>query len=116
MFRFFGQKGGSTNVTPAEVQQRLAQGERLYILDVREQYEYAEARVAGSTLIPLGQLAERVKELPGDRPIVAICASGSRSGVAVSLLQRAGFTDVLNLKGGIAAWARSGLPLQRGRR
>jgi rhodanese-related sulfurtransferase len=100
---------------PADVQRQLAQGERLFLLDVREPAEYVEARVAGSTLIPLGQLATRVGELPRDLPIVAICRSGNRSGVALQLLQRAGFTDVRNLAGGIIAWSRNGLPLERGR-
>ena len=115
MFGIFGRKRGSIDVPPAEVQQWLAQGERLYLLDVREPTEYVEARVAGSTLIPLGQLAGRIGELPRDRPIATIGRSGNRSGVAAQLLQRSGFTDVRNLAGGILAWARNGLPLERGR-
>jgi rhodanese-related sulfurtransferase len=115
MFRFFGRNRGMVQVTPADVQQQFTQGETLYLLDVREPAEYVEARVTGSTLIPLGQLAGRVGELPRDQPIVTICRSGNRSGVAVQLLQRAGFTDVRNLAGGIIVWSRNGLPLERGR-
>jgi rhodanese-related sulfurtransferase len=87
----------------------------LLLLDVREPPEYADAHLAGSTLIPLGQLSLRLNELPRDRPIVAVCRSGNRSGVAARLLARAGFPPVQNLRGGIIAWARGGLPLQRGR-
>jgi rhodanese-related sulfurtransferase len=117
MNRFFGHKeqDAIVEVTPQSVQQRLAQNEPLLLLDVREPQEYAEAHIAGSTLIPLGQLSLRLNELPRDRPIVAVCRSGNRSGVAARLLTRAGFPPVQNLRGGIVAWARGGLPLQRGR-
>ena len=77
--------------------------------------EYAEGHIAGSTLIPLGQLANRISKLPQDRPIVAVCRSGNRSSVALSVLTRAGFTNVLNLRGGMLAWARGGLPVKRGK-
>jgi rhodanese-related sulfurtransferase len=82
--RFFRHKEKDTigEVTPQEVQQRLAEGAPLLLLDVREPQEYAEAHIAGSTLIPLGQLSLRLNELPQDRPIVAVCRSGNRSGVA----------------------------------
>jgi rhodanese-related sulfurtransferase len=115
MRRLFGQQDTVVEVTAQDVQQRLAQGAPLLLLDVREPYEYAEAHIAGSTLIPLGQLAHRLGELPRDRPIVAVCRSGNRSGVAAQLLERAGFPPVENLRGGIIAWTRGGLPVQRGR-
>jgi rhodanese-related sulfurtransferase len=98
------------NTTPADILRRLSEGEKLLLLDVREPAEYREAHVPGSTLVPLGQLAYKLEELPRDLPIVAVCRSGNRSSVAVSLLQRAGFTQVENLQGGIIAWARSGGP------
>ncbi len=116
MNRFFGHKEKDTlvEVTPQEVHQRLAQNEPVLLLDVREPQEYTEAHIAGSTLIPLGQLSLRLNELPRDRPIVAVCRSGNRSGVAARLLVGAGFPPVQNLRGGVVAWARGGLPLQRG--
>jgi rhodanese-related sulfurtransferase len=115
VFNFFNRKADSSEVTPEEIQRRQASGERLFFLDVREPAEYAEAHIAGSTLIPLGQLAHRIGKLPQDQPIVAVCRSGNRSGVALSLLRRAGFTNVLNLRGGMLAWTRSGLPAKRGK-
>jgi len=115
MFNFFNRTADPSELTPADVQRRQAAGERLFILDVREPAEYAEGHIAGSTLIPLGQLANRIGKLPQDRPIVAVCRSGNRSSAALSVLTRAGFTNVLNLRGGMTAWARSGLPTKRGK-
>ena len=115
MFNLFNRKADPSEVTPADIQRRQAAGERLFFLDVREPAEYVEAHIAGSTLIPLSQLANRISKLPQDRPIVAVCRSGNRSSVAVSVLTRAGFNTVLNLRGGMLAWARSGLPTKRGK-
>lgn len=114
MHGLFGRRNPTPETTATEVYQTMSRGEQIFVLDVREPSEYREAHVAGSTLVPLGQLAHRINELPKDLPIVAICRSGNRSGVAVSMLQRAGFTQARNMSGGIIAWARSGLPLKRG--
>ncbi|MBK9712294.1 MAG: rhodanese-like domain-containing protein [Kouleothrix sp.] len=115
MFGLFGRKPDSSDVTPEDVQRRQAAGEQLYILDVRERSEYVDGHIAGSTLIPLGELANRAASLPKDRPIVAVCHSGGRSSTALSVLKRAGFTNALNMKGGMIAWTRSGLPIKRGK-
>jgi len=115
VFRFFNRKADPSEVTPEDIYQRQVAGEELFILDVREPAEYAEAHIAGSKLIPLSQLANRMTSLPQDRPIVAVCRSGNRSGVAQAILKRAGFTNVLNLRGGLLAWARGGLPTRRGK-
>ena len=113
MFGFFRRKPDPSEVTPEDVQRRQAAGEQLFILDVREASEYAVAHIAGSKLIPLSQLANRIAGLPQDQPIVAVCRSGNRSSVAMSVLKRAGFSNVVNLRGGMLAWARSGLPVKR---
>ena len=115
MFGFFKRSDDTTTITPEEVTQRQAAGEKLFILDVREPGEYAEGHIAGSTLIPLGQLAQRTAKLPHDRPIVVVCRSGNRSGVGQTVLERAGFENVLNMRGGMIGWARSGLPTRRGK-
>lgn len=111
MFNFFRSQPRHDEITPAEVQQRLARGDRLYLLDVREREEYTEAHIPDSILIPLGQLSRKMGSIPKDATIIAICRSGNRSGVAVDMLRRAGYTDVLNMRGGIIAWARAGLPV-----
>ncbi len=79
-----------------------------WVLDVRTPRERAEKQIPGSTHIPLNHLEERIGELPRDRRIVAHCASGYRSSIAASLLRRAGFEDVSDLSGGIAAWEAAG--------
>ncbi len=115
MFNFFNRKADSSELTPEDIQQRQAAGEDLFILDVREPAEYVEAHIGGSKLLPLGLLTNRMTDLPQDRPIVAVCRSGNRSSIAQSMLKRAGFVNVLNLRGGMLAWTSSGLPIKRGK-
>jgi rhodanese-related sulfurtransferase len=82
------------------------------ILDVRGAAERQEARIAGSIGIPLTHLAERLSELPPDRPILVHCAGGYRSSIAASLLQRHGLAAG-EIAGGMAAWEAGGLPVER---
>ncbi|HWK16767.1 MAG TPA: rhodanese-like domain-containing protein, partial [Solirubrobacteraceae bacterium] len=62
------------------------------------------ARIEGSVNVPLSRLGERMSELPADRPLVVLCASGYRSAIAAGVLAQAGFTHVHDLVGGLAAW------------
>jgi rhodanese-related sulfurtransferase len=106
---------GPAAISAPELKQRLDAGERLYLLDVRSSEEYAhDGRIAGAYLLPLPMLALRLSELPQDTPIVCVCRSGNRSGVAAEQLARQGFANVLNLSGGMLGWQRAGLPTQRG--
>jgi rhodanese-related sulfurtransferase len=106
---------GPATITAPELKQRLDAGDKLYLLDVRSSEEYAyDGRIAGSRLLPLPMLSLRLSELPKDMPIVCVCRSGNRSGVAAEQLARQGFSDVINLAGGMLGWARAGLPMQRG--
>ena len=75
------------------------------LVDVREPQEFAYCRIEGSLLIPLGEIARRLSELPRDRPLVMVCHTGRRSQLAATLLADAGFADVQNLRGGVEAWA-----------
>ena len=86
------------------------------LLDVREVGEYSEAHVAGSTHIPLGQLAQRLQELGADKtkPVVLICRSGRRSAQAQAILEQAGFSTTSNVEGGMLAWQKAGLPVVAG--
>jgi glyoxylase-like metal-dependent hydrolase (beta-lactamase superfamily II)/rhodanese-related sulfurtransferase len=97
-------------VSPTLAAAQLASGEPLAV-DVRGPRERDEKFVAGSVNIPLNHLAERLKELPTDRPLLVYCAGGYRSSIAASLLQRAGFTRVSEIAGGIAAWETAHLPV-----
>jgi hydroxyacylglutathione hydrolase len=84
------------------------------VIDVRQAAEYAEAHVPGSLHLSGGTLPERLGELPRDRPIAVICASGYRSSVAASLLRRAGFDRVSWVANGVPVWQAQGLPTDRG--
>jgi rhodanese-related sulfurtransferase len=84
-----------------------------FLLDVRQPEEYREGHIAGAKLIPLDQLGRRMKELPRERQIVCVCRSGSRSGAAARDLAAAGY-QAANLRGGMLAWAREGLPVKKG--
>lgn len=100
-------------VTPAEAHEQV-RGDGGVLVDVREPGEWRTVRASGARHIPLDQLARRAEELPKERPVYLICASGNRSMVAAELLRRAGFTQPLNVRGGTGAWIRSGLPVERG--
>ena len=80
-------------------------------LDVRERHEWNAGRISGAKHISLGTLAARRGELDPARRYIAVCRSGGRSSRAVAQLRKAGF-DVVNLKGGMTAWQRAGLPLE----
>ncbi len=95
---------GLPEVTVEELKKQLDRGENVFVLDVREPNEYQICKIAGSKLIPLGELAQRTGELDRDRDMVVHCKMGGRSAKAVALLQERGFTRVRNLKGGILAW------------
>lgn len=84
------------------------------IVDVREPEEYAAGHVAGSRLIPLATLPDRLRELPSQGPVFVICHSGRRSLMAARFLSRAAGIDARSVAGGTAAWTRSGRPLDAG--
>jgi len=95
----------------SETQKRVADG--AILVDVREQNEYDEVRIPGSILIPLSTFTARFEELPKDKPLVMQCRSGARSGQATQYLLDNGYTDVVNMTGGILAWAEADMPLER---
>ena len=84
------------------------------VFDVREPDEYAEAHIPGVTLIPLGEVPDRVAEIPKDKTVILTCRSGNRSGQAATWLRSQGYSDVHNLQGGILAWQKAGLPTEAG--
>jgi rhodanese-related sulfurtransferase len=84
-------------------------------VDVREANEFADVRLdADVVLLPLSEFATRFQELPRDRPILMMCAGGTRSAAATGHLLRNGYTDVVNVAGGIKDWQAAGLPVKRG--
>jgi glyoxylase-like metal-dependent hydrolase (beta-lactamase superfamily II)/rhodanese-related sulfurtransferase len=82
------------------------------LVDVRAPRERQQKRIPGSLGIPLTRLAERLSELPSDRPLLVYCAGGYRSSIAASLLQCRGFAQVSEIAGGITAWEAGRLPLE----
>ena len=90
----------------------LENGE-IHLVDVREQVEFASGRVSGAHLIPLGELDGRHKDLDHSKPIYVMCRTGRRSTEAQRKLKSFGFTNVINVVGGIEAWKKEQLPVER---
>ncbi len=115
--QLFGRRGMAgtavKQINAAELKQKLDANESIVMVDVRTpgEYEY-DGHITGSRLIPLSVLTSRVHEIPKDKTIVCVCRSGSRSYTACELLANQGFTDVINLSGGMFGWRRAGLPYQ----
>ncbi len=95
---------GIPQIDVKEFKRRRDAGEDIFLLDVREPYEYAIAQIGGQ-LLPLGELPERAGELDPNREIVVHCKSGGRSQRAAEFLRANGFKKVSNLAGGITAWS-----------
>ncbi len=100
----------SNSLTPSEAAAALSRGD-LQLVDVREDAELAEASVEGARHIPLGELPGRLGELDPDRPVAFLCRSGNRSAMATRAAAKAGL-DASNVKGGISAWTKAGVPLR----
>lgn len=85
------------------------------ILDVRSIAEYKDGHIVNAVNIPINGLGTNLKQLEKhrDKPIVAVCRSGSRSGAACSVLRKNGFENVKNLRGGMLAWENASLPVKR---
>jgi rhodanese-related sulfurtransferase len=109
-----GRLTGIKQVSPQEAVLLFNHDDAL-VLDVRENSEYSDGRIPHSKHIPLGQLKNRLSELEKykERPIVAVCRSGNRSGFACNTLRKNGFDKVHNLSGGVMAWFQAGLPKEK---
>lgn len=110
--------GTIPTIDVTEASDRLArpsgEGPAPLVVDVRELDEFQSVRIAGVALVPMSGFASRYADLPKDRPLLMMCASGARSGAATAFLLRNGWTDVTNVEGGITAWQRAGLPVRQG--
>lgn len=105
--------GGVWEVEPHWLEENLA---KVNVVDVREPAEFSGplGHIRGATLVPLGELAAKAKELPKDKPVVAVCRAGSRSAHATAILQKAGLGDVANLPGGMLRWRAEGRAVEGG--
>ena len=101
------------SVSAAELNEKLKAPKRPLVVDVRQPEEFRTGHIIGAKLIPLGELARRMKEFPKDKEIVCVCASGSRSRSATMMLLREGYS-ALNMNGGMMTWSRAGLSTKQG--
>lgn len=95
--------------TVAEMKDR----EDVFLLDVREQWEYDEGHIPGVTLLPMGEVPARLDEIPTDKEVIVTCRSGNRSGQVTDYLRQNGFDNVHNMQGGIVAWDEAGYEVAR---
>jgi adenylyltransferase/sulfurtransferase len=97
-------KNGIPQVSAKELKRRMDAGENLFILDVREPFEYQIANIGGK-LIPQNDVPQRIGEIDRDREIIVHCKAGGRSQRIAEYLKQSGFPNVANLAGGILAWS-----------
>lgn len=100
-------------LTPREVQERLQTDQPPLLLDVREPYEWRQARIPGALHIPMNSVPARLNELPKERPIVVFCAHGMRSFGVTHFLRQQGW-EAFNLAGGITQWHIQGGEVDQG--
>ncbi len=94
-----------------QLQEQISEDQNIVLVDVRSPQEYQyDGHIEGARLLPLQALVQRYEELPRVQPIVFVCRSGNRSQVACEQLERLGFNNVKNFRGGMLAWKRAGLP------
>jgi glyoxylase-like metal-dependent hydrolase (beta-lactamase superfamily II)/rhodanese-related sulfurtransferase len=108
--------GGVWEIQPGPLAERLAQRSPVQLIDVREPEEFDDAlgHLQGASLIPLAEFPQRLGEIDRNRPVVAVCRSGTRSAQATLLLQKAGVAQAANLSGGLLRWRAEGLPVVGG--
>ncbi len=107
---FFQRDNSHLEVPVEEVDASISRNTHT-VLDVREPEEWEEGHIVEALHIPLGDLAARAGELPGDRPIYTVCRSGKRSITAVEILEAAGLPGAKSMAGGMIAWHEAGKPM-----
>jgi rhodanese-related sulfurtransferase len=115
LWSFFGNRIRGIKEVDSIAALQLINHKNAMVLDVREEDEYKAGHVLNSTLIPLGKLKQRIGELEKyrDRAIVVVCRNGVRSATACGTLGKQGFTQAYNLAGGVNAWQKAKLPLEK---
>ena len=97
-------KNGIPQLSVKDLKKRMDAGENLFILDVREPFEYQIANIGGK-LIPQNEVPQRLAEIDRDREVIVQCKSGARSQRIAEFLKRSGYPKVANVSGGILAWS-----------
>ena len=88
------------------IKARLDAGESLLLVDIREPYELMISHLDGAQAIPMSEIQDRYTEIPRDRPVVIFCHHGVRSVRVIEALQEIGYTNLINMQGGIDAWSK----------
>jgi rhodanese-related sulfurtransferase len=101
-------------IDSATLASQLSGGEDIYLVDIRTPAELAQGQIPGAVHLPMHLIPLKMAALPRDKEVVLYCRSGARSYHACAYLLQQGFDNVVNLRGGIIAWAREGLDIQRG--
>jgi rhodanese-related sulfurtransferase len=104
-----------TNVFPETAAEMIRKGE-CHVIDVRTPEEHARHRICGAHLLPIQELQQRHGEIPrhSARPLLFVCEHGVRSVKTCSALAQNGWTNLINMTGGMAQWLKSGLPVTSG--
>lgn len=102
--------------TVADVQQRIAAGDKFVLVDVREESEWAAGHAPGAVHLSKGVIERDVETKVPDKatPLVLYCGGGFRSALAADNLQKMGYTNVISMDGGWSGWTQAGLPVERG--
>lgn len=109
---FGGAGSSSNNLSAAEYKSRYVETNSPHVLiDVRTLAEYKDGHITGAKNIPLQEVTQRLAQIPHGKPIMVYCRSGNRSGMALQMLQTAGYEEVYNV-GGIGELVAQGLPVQ----
>lgn len=108
----FGTRQSAKTVTPDEVRDLLAAG-AITLVDVREDGEWQQARIAGAIHKPLSRFRDVAGSIPTEKPVVFHCLSGARSGQAITLCKAMGLPHDTHMAGGLTAWQSHGLPIAR---
>lgn len=111
-----GAVGGTLSLEPSIDVDTLAEikdRSDVYVLDVREQWEYDEGHIPGVVLLPMSELPGRMSEIPKDKNVIVTCRTGNRSGQVTEFLRENGFENVHNMLGGIVAWEQAGYEVAR---
>jgi len=115
LWSFFGNKIRGIKEVGTVAALQLINHKEAVIVDVRDKNEFSSGHLLNSKLIPLGELKGRVGELEKyrERPVVVVCRTGQRSKIAAAQLNNRGFTQAYTLTGGVTAWQKAELPLER---
>jgi rhodanese-related sulfurtransferase len=93
-----------TTISVEDLKKRLDAGEHIHLIDVREDEEVAQGIIPGAIHLPLGQVPQRLEEIPREEEVIFICRSGYRSEQACQYLSALGYTGTTSLIGGMLAW------------